>query len=253
MSNLNEPSLSPVSGSGFPQREESAAATLAGDFLFSRPDFADSQAGEIASVEPSVANAQSPSCVPSGTADSGAALAAEERDPPAAESLPDVTLTSGVRYLLSVLRPVMGHDSDALNVVTDYMTDLLRRCGAGRDPIREMVVQQIAITHHQVMQLQMFAGSARSPEIALGFTASAMKLLREFCELIKTLQLIRSVPLNTGFSVREGYEVEIVARLASAEESNTKLSSNELRTSHRGKRVGNGKVRPGKGTQPSSR
>ena len=75
---------------------------------------------------------------------------------------------------------------------TRYLRDLVADCGAPRDPIEKMIVEQLVLAHANIGRLYMKSGMAGQHEETVAYAAAAGRLTGEFRRLSLALTEYRS-------------------------------------------------------------
>ncbi len=78
-----------------------------------------------------------------------------------------------------------------------YMEKLLVDCGNPVDPIEQMLVEQIAMAHHNIGRLHVQAARAETIQQANAYNSSAARLLAEFRRTVSTLKSYREPPTTS--------------------------------------------------------
>jgi hypothetical protein len=84
-------------------------------------------------------------------------------------------------YLQAVMRSVMPEN--ALPALATYVTQLLKDAGDPTDPVERMMIEQIALAHHNIGQLYVRAAVATNADQVQVYYAAAARLTSEFRRL----------------------------------------------------------------------
>ncbi|HQZ65194.1 MAG TPA: hypothetical protein PLY87_08970 [Planctomycetaceae bacterium] len=105
---------------------------------------------------------------------------------------------TGMAYLSGVVRMCSPALSDG-DVILQHLIDLMQRAGTDGDPLREIMMQQIAIAHHRVAQLHHSAAESKTPEAVLAFTMCATKLMAELRKSMLAFRELQQIPMDSRF------------------------------------------------------
>ena len=105
---------------------------------------------------------------------------------------------TGTAYLSSVVR-MCSPELSAGDVILQHLIDLMQRAGTNGDPLREIMMQQIAIAHHRVAQLHFSAAESKTPEAVLAFTMGATKLMAELRKSMLAFRELQQIPMDSRF------------------------------------------------------
>jgi len=79
-----------------------------------------------------------------------------------------------------------------------YVVQLLKEAGDPSDPVERMLVEQLALAHHNVGRLHIEAARAEGLEQAKAFNAAAARLMNEFRHSALALKSYRAPTVSTG-------------------------------------------------------
>ena len=82
-----------------------------------------------------------------------------------------------------------------------YMEQLLVDCGDTADPIERMLIEQIALAHHNIGRLHVQAARAETIQQANAYNSAAARLLAEFRRTVSTLKNYREPPTTKHVTV----------------------------------------------------
>ena len=82
-------------------------------------------------------------------------------------------------YLYGSAGPDLGEQITA-NVYIQYRNELLKDCGAPKDPLEVMLIEQLALAHHNIGRLHLRSAQAEGSHEAVAFAGAATRLLAEF-------------------------------------------------------------------------
>ncbi len=94
-------------------------------------------------------------------------------------------------YLYGSLSPLIGGQIDA-GAYRAYIDGLLREAGNPTDPLERMMVEQLALAHHNIGRLHVKAASCRSVQEASAYNAAAARLMAEFRRSALALKTYRA-------------------------------------------------------------
>jgi hypothetical protein len=103
-----------------------------------------------------------------------------------------------------------------------YMEQLLVDCGDTADPIERMLIEQIALAHHNIGRLHVQAARAESIQQANAYNSAAARLLAEFRRAILALKAYREPPTTKQVTVVQQQNVaesQQVAYVANQQEA----------------------------------
>jgi hypothetical protein len=100
-------------------------------------------------------------------------------------------------YLFGSLAPLVGQQIDN-GAYRLYLAELLREAGNPSDPVERMLIEQLALAHHNAGRLLVKAASSQSLREASGYNASAARLMAEFRRSMLTLKKYRSLGFSTA-------------------------------------------------------
>lgn len=86
---------------------------------------------------------------------------------------------SGAAYLYAALGGFVGEGVEP-NAFLAYVRQFLADCGAPRDPIEAMLIEQLALTHHSIGRLFARCGMADQCDEATAYAVAAARLAGEF-------------------------------------------------------------------------
>jgi hypothetical protein len=75
---------------------------------------------------------------------------------------------------------------------TKYLQDLVADCGAPRDPVERMILEQLVLAHANIGRLYVKSGMAGQHEEVVGYAAAAGRLTGEFRRLSLALTEYRN-------------------------------------------------------------
>ncbi|MBM4089189.1 MAG: hypothetical protein FJ276_07140 [Planctomycetes bacterium] len=86
---------------------------------------------------------------------------------------------AGAGYLYASLSGFLGQQINP-DAYVQYFTQLLRDCGTPHDPIEVMIVEQLALAHHNVGRLYAKSALADHSDEAVAYASAAARLAGEF-------------------------------------------------------------------------
>ena len=94
-----------------------------------------------------------------------------------------------VSYLYLSMTSLLPHLGP--NTYQSYFEELLKECGQPTDPIERMMIEQVALAHHNVGRLLARAGHANALDETIAYNAAASRLAAEFRKTVLALREYR--------------------------------------------------------------
>ncbi|MCE9552873.1 MAG: hypothetical protein K8T91_05795 [Planctomycetes bacterium] len=107
---------------------------------------------------------------------------------------------TGAAYLSATGGASLG-DNVPAQAFDFYMQGLLKEAGQPTDPIERMLVEQIALAHHNIGRLYLLAAGAETLVQAATYNAAAVRLVAEFRRTALSLKKYREPPAAKHFTV----------------------------------------------------
>ena len=89
-----------------------------------------------------------------------------------------------------------------------YIDNLLDECGSPHDPVERMLIEQLALAHHNIGRLHVKSSIASSHEESVAYAAAATRLTAEHRRLAAGLQDYRAKARSTLGIVRDDADAE---------------------------------------------
>lgn len=112
---------------------------------------------------------------------------------------------SAAAYLQTIAGKSLGEPAGATGFQA-YRDQLMRDSGNPSDPIERMLIEQLALAHHQIGQLHYRASQAISPEAAKVYLGATCRFLAELRRLALALRQYRSPVTAKNFTVVKQHE-----------------------------------------------
>jgi hypothetical protein len=89
-----------------------------------------------------------------------------------------------------------------------YLDNLLAESGSPHDPIERMMIEQLALAHHNIGRLQVKSSAVDSHQESVAYAAAATRLTAEYRRLASAIQDYRAKSRSTLGIVRDETEAE---------------------------------------------
>lgn len=145
---------------------------------------------------------------------------------------------TGAAYLSASGGTTLG-DNVPAQAFDFYMQGLLKEAGQPSDPIDRMMIEQIALAHHNIGRLYVLAAGAETLAQAVAYNGAAVRLLAEFRRTALSLKKYREPPAAKHFTVvqQQNLAQNQQVALIAAEESNQQRFSNQCDSELTSKKV----------------
>jgi hypothetical protein len=140
---------------------------------------------------------------PQAQADSPRHITQEELENADAAVLRDHAMPGYLFACTSLISKGMTHGG-----FKSYLDNLLAESGSPHDPIEKMLIEQLALAHHNIGRLHVKSSAVDSHQESVAYAAAATRLTAEYRRLASAIQDYRAKSRSTLGIVRHETEAE---------------------------------------------